>query len=204
MIVGKLGVPKATLSGWLAKLKLKPEVQEKILQRKRENLIVIRKKACAVNKRNRDAHLFEIKSKCVRMVNDFKIDAHQKTMLLAGLFMGEGFKNLSSVGFGNSNAEILCVYLSLLRSLYQLNDAKLRCFLHLRADQNDAAEKRYWSKKLGIPLEKFRKTEFDQRTIGKKTRIGYHGVCTLRYYDASIAKKIHFTAQAITDRLLGS
>ncbi len=203
MITAKLGIQKGTLNYWLGKLELDKGVTEILLRRSQDNLVRLRAKALVVNKLARQEYLTEAKNECVADVAKMDFDNHQKTMLLVGLYMGEGFKMLDSVGFGNSNAKILRNYVDLLRSLYRLDESKLRCFLHLRADQIDEAEKKYWSEKLNIPLENFRKTQYDARTLGKQTRISYHGVCALYYYDARLAKKLYFTALAVTEKLLG-
>lgn len=52
--------------------------------------------------------------------------------------------------------------------VYKVEICKIKCELHLRADQDERLEKEYWSHKIGIPLENFNSVSFDKRTLGRK------------------------------------
>lgn len=66
-------------------------------------------------------------------------------MLLAMLYLGEGFKMVSVIGLGNSNAKIMSVFVNLLRSIYNVPENKLTCYLYLRSDQDVTRETTHWS-----------------------------------------------------------
>jgi len=100
-------------------------------------------------------------------------------MCLAMLYLGEGFKKNKEFGLGNSNPDIVKLFLLLAIDVYKIPREKFIGELHLRADQNPKEMIRFWSKELKISRARFR-VHIDRRTIGKKTYSGYYGVCSLR------------------------
>lgn len=198
----ELGVSRATLSGWLGKLSLSTQAKKIILKRKQDHLKQACQKAASEHRRIRDEEVEKIVKEVVTDFTNLKFDRLTKEMLLAMLYLGEGFKKRSVVGLGNSNPKIVSVFVELLREIYLVSDNKLRCFLYLRADQNDEKEKRYWSKMLRINVSLFRKSQKDKRTLGKKTYKGYHGVCAVYCYDASIEKRLMAFQEVLLKKLL--
>ena len=114
----------------------------------------------------------------------------------------EGTKNKSLVCLANSNPDICRAFIQLLRKTYPIQEEKFRCHLRLRLDQKAKTEIQFWSKLLKIPPTKFLKSQHDSRSIGKPTTPGYHGVCAIYYYDASIQKNILALGQAFLDHVL--
>jgi len=197
-----LGVNRSTLSGWLSTLVLSDVVQEKINQRKVAHLIKARVLASAAHRTARLKQIEEIQQQVNKIFNTQAFDGVFLEGLLAMLHLGDGFKRASSVGFANSNPKILAVFVELLRRVYQVEEKKFRCFLFLRFDQNIEDEMFYWSHILDISFEQFRKPQLDRRTLGKKTWIGYHGVCAVYYYDAKIGKRIKEVGNYLLERVL--
>ncbi|MSU75154.1 MAG: hypothetical protein EXS55_01415 [Candidatus Magasanikbacteria bacterium] len=202
MIEQKLGVPRATLSGWFSGLKLSPIVYQHLLARKRRHLVAARKKALKILKNNRDERAVELNSQIQNEFSTLVLSVQQKELLLAMLYLGEGFKKRSTIALGNSNPRILSMFVQLVREIYQLQESKFRCFLYLRADQDQEKEKKFWSKILHIPLSQFRKSQHDKRTLGKKTWKGYHGVCAVYCYDATIEKRLTILQQLLLEKIL--
>lgn len=186
----KIHVPRATLSGWLQGIPLSKQAKLKILVRKRKNLSRAREKAVAFhitkNQNERESILKERQG----VMNKIHWTKDIKEILLGVLYLGEGSKARCFIGLGNSNSHIMKMFVSLLRDIYTIDENKFRVYLYLRADQNEEKEKKFWSKTLNISLTQFRKVQFDKRTLGKKTWIGYHGVCVVNYYDAKIEKRL--------------
>lgn len=198
----KLGVGKSTLNGWFSGLVLSEKIKKILLDKKNNNLIVIRNKALVSLKNKRDGQYNVLKSEMDRTLSQINFDKNTKEAMLAMLYLGEGFKAKSVIGLGNSNSGIMSLFVGLLRSIYKIEEEKFRIFLHLRYDQNDVLEKKYWSKLLSIPLNKFGKTQFDQRTKGSKTWSEYHGVCAAYYYDARIEKRLTILQKSIINTLV--
>lgn len=203
MIRKAIGVANGTLNGWFKNLKLSKKVQDKILMRKRNNLVVLRQKALVTLKYRADKRKREV---CESVENDYKgytFDTRIKELLLAMLYLGEGFKKTRShIGLGNSNPKIVLLFVKFLRDIYKVDDSRFRCFLHLRMDQNSEIEKNYWSNQLSIPDIYFRKPQFDKRA-STKTWPWYHGVCTVYCYDAKIEKRLTVLQQVLIEKSLG-
>ncbi len=185
-----LGINKSTLSGWLKGIPLPTTAVEIILDRKRRAITSSRIKAVASNKkRNVDARR-GAEDDAAAIVETLPRSRAEQAIVLATLYAGEGFKRRSQIGLGNSNEKILVLFVRLLQSVFAIDKHGLKCVLHLRDDQDATAERAHWSSALGISESQFGKPQFDKRTLGKKTRIGYHGVCSVYYYDARIEKQL--------------
>ena len=202
-INNKLGTPKATLNGWFKDLILPIKAKNILLEKKRQNLIVLRKKATLVKKERQQVAHIKLFSEVEKYFKYIKFDIKTKEMLLAMLYLGEGFKNRSQVGLGNSNPEILRMFIRLVREVYKITGKQLQCYLYLRMDQNGDKEKRYWAKQLGLPISVFRKPQFDKRTVGTKTWDTYHGVCSVCYGNAKIDKRLNIVQNILVKKILG-
>jgi hypothetical protein len=88
-----------------------------------------------------------------------------------------------------------------MEKLYDFDRRKVRCNLHLRADQNVSTLKKYWSKELKIPIKNFGGVSVDKRTIGRKTYIGYKGVCVLYYGNIAIQRRLVYLSRRFCERL---
>lgn len=202
MIGSQLGVGHSTLSGWCSKLSLSKLAEKKIFDRKKEHLVSARKLAIRALRISYIRQRQEITNKTNEELSGWPLNKIDKEALLAMLYLGEGFKKKSLVGLGNSNPDILSLYVKLLRDIYSVRDEEFRCFLYLRYDQDVEIEEVYWSKVLKIPRSQFRKANLDRRTAGKKTWEGYHGVCAVYCYNARIEKRLTAMQQGLIKKLL--
>lgn len=198
----QLSVNRSTLSGWLRKLVLPKSSVAKIQGRKLAHLANARILAVDSNRKIRLREIEEQRADIIKEFVNKKLDRSVLELVLAALYLGEGIKIGNVLGLANSNAKIVLAYVNLVRRIYRANEDKFRCYLYLRMDQNDAKEKDYWSNALSIPIEKFRKSQFDRRTLGKKTHLGYHGVCAVYYYDAFLARRMTALQECLLDRIL--
>lgn len=203
VIAQKLSVNKSTLNGWFRKLVLSKSAQKKILDAKRNSLKITRQKGLQSLKKK---YLLENEQVKQQIVFDLEKTPEFSNILneclLTMLYLGDGFKKKSFIGFGNSNTVIALTFVSLLRRIYKVSNDQLRCVLYLRYDQDGEIEKRFWAKTLSIPLSQFRKTQFDKRTKGLKTRADYHGVCAIYCYDAKIEKRLTALQELLMHRII--
>lgn len=202
-IVIRLGVPKATLHGWFGDLVLSAKSRKILLEKKRQNLVILRKKAVVVLRERQRVASAKLTSELNSYFADVKFDIKTKEMLLAMLYLGEGFKNRSQVALGNSNPEILQMFVRLIKEIYHVTDENLRCYLYLRMDQDGEKEKRYWSKRLNLPTTIFRKPQFDKKTGGTKTWLDYHGVCSVGFGNAMVDKRLKIVQNILVKKILG-
>lgn len=198
----QLGVTRSTLSDWLSKLLIPKSSEEKIKNRRRLHWAKARVLAAEAH---RKARFDDIEKHAVDIRNEYADKGLNKSsleLILAALYLGEGVKRDNVIGLANSNPKIVSGFVNLVRWIYSTNENKFRCFLHLRMDQSDKKEKEYWSNALSIPIEKFGKSQFDSRTLGKKTHIGYHGVCMAYYYDVMLAHRLMALQDCLLNKIL--
>lgn len=189
-IVTRLNVPKTTIHYWFKDIVLPESAHTKLAAKKLQHLKNIRLIAANQKKECRMEKLTKIEDLVKGDYHNIKLDKKTKELLLCFLYLGEGFKARNIVGMGNSNPAILRWFIYLLESVYGADRKKMAFYLYLRADQNEITEKEYWSGILGISITQFRKTQFDKRTLGKKTFVGYHGVCAIYLYDTKVEMRL--------------
>jgi hypothetical protein len=141
----------------------------------------------AVNKEKRGNYLKSIEER-VSHFKDILRDKNVAKISLAMLYLGEGSKtHKASLMFGNSNPDIIKLFLDLLRYCYNINEEKFRCTVQCRADQDIKKLESFWSELTKIPRGQFYGARIDPRTMGKKTKkINYKGVCRIDYFSADI------------------
>jgi len=196
-IENKLKIPRSTLSGWFKDIKLSKKQREKLFNDWKNGLIKAREKAVLWHKNGRNERREKIKKDVESFFEGLEIDNKTGELLMAMFYLAEGGKTENSFMIANSNPQILKGIISLYRKLYELDESKFSCVLHLRKDQDEKELKLFWSSLLKIPEHKFTKTQFDKRTI-KKTYDHYKGVCVINYFDMALQRRILF----IGDKLL--
>ncbi len=199
----KFGVPRSTLSGWCKEVSLSPSNEERLQKKWRKGLRKGRIGAVRWHNTQKQIRIDAAKKSAVDVLE--RIDLTDKNVLetlLAFLYLGEGFKT-TSTGIGNSNPLILQFFVSMLRNVYEIPAKKLRCELHLRADQDGEKMKKYWSKSLGIPIKNFTSPHFDKRTIGFPTYPQYKGVCLVRCGNIAIQRKLVYLSEIACKQIVG-
>ncbi len=109
-----------------------------------------------------------------------------------GLFWGEGNKmNKNSVRLGNTDGDLLNLFLYFLQSVYQINEQKLRFGLQLFTDIPKEKALEYWSQKLKVSKSKFQKivvTKSVRKGIYKKK--SEYGVLTIYFSNTKLRDSI--------------
>ncbi len=193
-----VNLPKSTLSYWCKGVVLRQDYYDKVRFFNQVNLAKFRELALQVNRTKQQILLENIYKHNKYLLN--KIDEDVEKIILAILYLGEGTKWKSSryLGLGNSNSEVIKLYLKLLRNCYKINENKLKCRISYRADQDIKELQNFWSNITKIPLNNFYKTKFDPRTIGKITKNKeYKGVCVVYYCDTKIQLELEIIADLI-------
>jgi len=190
-VESELNIPSSSLSGWFKDVEL-TKSQKKILeQRHQKALIKARIEAVKWHNAQKADRISYAKNEAEKSL---KItDIKNKQILeasLAMLYLAEGFKKTDTLGIGNSDPLILKFFIKAVKELYGLERSKIKCELHLRADQNPKEIQRFWSKELDIPLINFTSVSVDNRTKGRPTYKDYRGVCVLRCSNLAIQRKL--------------
>jgi len=163
--------------------KQRKTIEQKMIKSSEKGLAV----ALLVNKKKREDYLKSVFDRNKHLSAMLKNKDVAK-IILAVLYLGEGAKNRGgSLVLGNSDPNIINLFLKLLRFCYKVDETKLRCTLQCRADQKIKSLENFWSKITDIPPARFYKAQIDPRTIGKASKkLDYKGVCRIDYFSADI------------------
>ena len=158
-------IPKSTLSCWCGQVELNDKQRKRISDLKLNNLKIARAKALITNKQNRVDYLRSIELRITHL-GKFLRDKNIKKILLAMLYLGEGAKWKSHRGLqlGNSNPDIMKLYIKLLKDCFGVSPKQLTAIVYYRADQNFSQLVEFWSGITKIPKGSFYKSKPDKRT----------------------------------------
>lgn len=187
----RLGIPRSTLSGWFKYLKIARKYRVALFRRWKAALAKARIEAAKWRNAQKQKRLDEAKKAALKIVNS--LNFRNKNLLdlaLAMLYLGEGAQNDKETSMGNSDPNILRFFINVLNLNYGLDKDNIKCELHLRADQNADAMKKWWAAKLRLSLKNFTYVYFDKRTKGTKTFDHYKGVCLVRCGNVAIQRKL--------------
>ncbi len=191
-----LGIPKSTLSYWFKNITLTEKQKEKLRKNWQDALISARHKAVTWHNEQKANRVQFAEQEGVNLLS--KIDTknvHITELALALLYLGEGTKVKGETGMGSSDPLILKFFITCLREIYHVPEDKIKCQLHLRADQDPAEMLTFWSTELNVPTERFNKTYHDMRTKGTETYNSYKGVCLIRCGTVAIQRKLVYIAK---------
>lgn len=187
---------RSTLSGWLKNVELTQEQKEKLYQNWLSALVKARLKASYVHRIERLKRVKKIRQEVEEFTTGIEIDKVLGELIFSIFYLAEGTKRENTITIANLNPHLLKSFLNLFRFLYNPDEKKFRCCLHLRKDQSEIQLKKFWSKTLNIPIFKFHKTQFDKRTV-KPTFDDYKGVCVLMYFDMALQRRILYLGEKL-------
>lgn len=182
------GVSKSTLSGWLSKIILNKNSQERLNARNAINNNEARRKAGKTK--------IELwRKKRILQQQTGRGEAGNFNLHLAGcmLYWAEGYKNKNTIGLTNTDFEMLLLFLKFLRTYYNVKDEDIRilCHSHVLSEQSLSDVEKYWIDKLKLPQKCLIKGSVEKR-IPKKKRVKYeNGICTIRVNNTEIAQRIY-------------
>lgn len=180
----KCKISKGTLSYWCSTLQLNDRAEKKLCKLQKEHLQNARLSRIVKQKYARKKYFENLLAKNNTLRERIN-DPYIAKMLLAILYLGEGGKSATRAGpmLGNSDPDVIKLYLRLLSRCYTIMKNKFRCTVQCRADQNVKKLEKYWSTVTGIPLSQFYKARIDPRSKGKRTKkCDYKGVCRIDYF----------------------
>lgn len=192
-------IPKSTFSTWFREIIIPPEASERIHKERNAKLKEAQKKAVLVSRAIKKRYFYNLllKNKDLKKFLEKKEIAK---IVLATLYLGEGTKNKrSAVVFGNSDPEIVKLFLQLLRRVFKIDEKKFRCTLQGREDQNIKKLEAFWSSVTEIPLSQFYTARIDPRSKGKASKKpDYKGVCRVDYLSANVFHEIMVMCDVLT------
>lgn len=121
-----------------------------------------------------------------------------KKAIVSLLYWAEGTKVYGGVTFANTDPRLCLLFITTLRSCFNVDEKKFRIRLHFQHHHQEELEKIYWSNLLNIPLNQFNKTVWKQTAnTGKRFRKNYHGICFVKYNSVDLQQEIMAYAYAL-------
>lgn len=116
------------------------------------------------------------------------IDSYEKAELYGmglGLYWGEGTKaNKYSIRLGNTDPELIKIFIQFLVKLYGVDKNHLRFGLQIFSDLNPEASLSFWMSELQVSRDQFYKLHITPTgSIGTYRNKNKHGVLTLYYHN---------------------
>ena len=198
-IADRLDVPRPTIVTWNRAVTLGAAARQKISERMRQSRELGRQRAMEAHRKRRLERKSRASAK-VEFLRPHRFCAHCELLVLGALYLGEGSKgDRSSLTFGNSDPEIVSLYLKLLRSSLQLDESKFRCTVQLRAGQDAEKLEEFCADVTRIPRTQFYGARFDTRGGSAKMRKPeYKGVCRIDYLSADTLYEVQAVAAILT------
>ncbi len=198
----ELGIPRSTLSGWFHSVLLSKKHQAKLKQRAKQGLESARVEAVKWHNAQKNDRLKKAAQIGATVLKNIPNDTTTLELALAFLYLGEGSKKSVGTSLGSSDYRIAKFYITCLQEIYGVPKEKIKCYLHLRADQNPHAMKLFWSKELKLSLSNFGKPSLDKRTAGKATYPHYKGVCLIECGRVDIQRRLMYIANGFCEKVI--
>lgn len=193
----KFPIPKSTLSTWFKNAGKKPDRTRQL-----EHLKRIRPIAVATIHRKKEARVTLATDVATKELNrlPLKNKSVQKA-LLAMLYWAEGAKSdRTGLRFVNTDPVLAKLYISLLRLTYTLDESRIRIRLHLHYYHRHREAIAFWSKLLGVPSSQFGKIYVKKRSVLKRFRKNFQGICFINYFDGAIRRELLSLGQQIAQK----
>ncbi len=184
-------VPRSTVVSWCAGVAMTEPGLSRHRRVVAERLLVAQKNSAASKKSERLSRVSAAESRAISS-GPFMDTLASKKAILGALYLAEGTKgHRGGPTFGNSDPEIIRLYLRLLRECFVLDEGKFRCTLQARAGQDIDSLEEFWLRETGIPRAQLYKARIDARGGGQLVRKpDYKGVCRIDYFDANLLYEI--------------
>lgn len=193
----KFLIPKSTLSVWFKNAGKKPDRTRQL-----EHLKRIRPIAVATIRRNKEKRVAlatGIAGKELRQL-PLKSKSVQKAFL-AMLYWAEGTKSdQAGLRFVNTDPILAKLYISLLRSAYLLDESRIRIRIHLHYYHHHHEAIAFWSKLLEVPSSQFGKIYVKKRSVLKRFRKNFQGICFINYFDGAVRRELLSLGQQIAQK----
>lgn len=196
----KMKVPKGTVGNWVRDVELTRAQRLWLKKREIAGSLKGRAAIAKLTKKKIEEWKEDIRNKVENFGRLPFEDKKMGKLACAMLYLCEGSKYPARrcLTFGNSDPEVIRLFLKLLRDNFSVDETKFRCQIMHRWDQDLNELSHFWSKVTEIPLRQFHKSKPDERTKGRPTeRSDYKGVCSISYYDTSLQYELQAIGEAI-------
>jgi hypothetical protein len=202
-IIAELGgnIPKPTLQGWVADIRLTTEQQDHIGEKRRRASLGSWHLLGEWNRDQKCKRLQAAKNAAMPIAKQLAQDRGALMLMASALYMGEGSKSEDSFSFGNSDPRIVRTWMALLRRNFDIDESKFACQLAISEGMDEQELRQYWSDVTGIPFNQFIRTSVRHKPSEKK-REGYKGVCIVHYYSLVVRRLLDALADGVIGELI--
>jgi len=174
----KLGVPKATLSGWFTGLVLSEKAQERIRKRVHEGSLrgLIKKNRLQTHRAQQAAA--EIRKHARNQIKTLS----KKDLLLIGaaLYWAEGYKRpiikngrertFHTISFSNADPQMVRGFIKFLKEILEIPESRIYASIRIFEHISEKEALAYWEKITNLPKENFRKSYYgiSKSSLGKR------------------------------------
>lgn len=188
-IADALGVARGTVSVWVRDVAFTPKPRNR----------------GAANQRPHPMHLAKLAEldRCREEAAAWvaSMSNRELTAFCLGLYAGEGNKTKSMVGLANTNPRLILVFLTWLRSEFDIDESRLRVVLYLHEGLDLDGAVTFWSDLLDIPPSQFGKPYRAAADPTRRSRKQEHGCATLRYSCSLTIRRLLALIEAVTYRV---
>ena len=184
----QLHISKGTASLWCKDIILSEKAKGRLVKLYKEGTTRGQQK----NRIKWDLYKENIRIKAEIKYKNIKLNKYSYELLCSLLYVCEGTTSVSSgVRFMNSDPKLIQLFLHLFRQSFNIDNKKFRACVHLHNYHNKERHLKYWSKITRIPLSQFVKP-YQKMNTKKRTREGYKGCISIRYYDNKVGRELQF------------
>ncbi len=182
-----LYISRSTISVWFGDVKWSQKIKKRLTKKNNAGLKE-RMKRMAEKARGKRLKLYRDKrEQAIKMYEQFKKDQ----LFIAGLmiYWGEGDGKLENgkIRVANSNPFILKLFYQFLKKYFSEISQRAKMYLILYPDLDDDKCKKYWSHTIGIPLDKFFKSQYIRgRSLHRRLMCGVGNIIVSSRADKEI------------------
>lgn len=181
-IMQKVPVCKSTISLWCRDIKLS---QKQIVRL--GSLYDKQFRGAKANQLKRKLEIEIIKKdakKEIRPLNDYDFK-----IIGAALYWAEGSKTRAA-NLTNSDPNLIRFMIKWYRNICRVPENKIKPYLHLHTGLNEMKAKKYWSKIIDIPVNRFGKTFFKKEGTGHRKNKLYNGTLRIQINSENLRHKV--------------
>ena len=188
-IADQLNVAKSSASLWVRNVKLSEKALRRILMCRQRGI----QKGADARRQQAEVSKNRIFKEAEDEIIGLRTSKKINKLILALVYWCEGAKDDSSVSFTNSDPNLTRSFIDLLEKSFDIERRKISARLHLHEYHNPKIQLTWWSKKLALDEDQFKKFYLKPNT-GKRKRDNYPGCVNIRYYDSFLARKLLYLA----------
>lgn len=131
------------------------------------------------------------------------LSREEEILKVAGvmLYWGEGAKTRSSVGFTNSDPEMIAVFLQFLRIICGVDEKRIKALIHIYPDHDKTELVAFWSRVTGISKKNFYKSFIHMGKKGTYKNRSRYGTIAITYSDKKLLQTILSWVELYSARL---